>query len=93
MGGKQFNCVICNDPFLRETRGPVITCQKDECKYLNSRVTRMNANRKQRGIGRACGRYGTELPEDSQRAGRSTGTHDSRSGTDSAVRRASSLAG
>ncbi len=63
MGGKQFNCVICNDPFLRETRGPVITCQKDECKYLHSRVTRMNANRKQRGLGRACGRCGTELPD------------------------------
>ena len=61
MGGKQFNCVICNAPFLRETRGPVITCQNDECKYLNSRVTRMNANRKQRGLDRACGRCGTEL--------------------------------
>jgi hypothetical protein len=64
MAGKQFNCVICNAPFLRETRGPVITCQDEECKYLNSRVTRMNANRKQRGLGRACGRCGTELTGD-----------------------------
>ena len=63
MSGKQFNCVICNDPFVRDTRGPVITCPKDECKYLNSRVTRMNASRKQRGLGRVCGRCGHDLAE------------------------------
>lgn len=56
------HCVICNDPFVRDTRGPVITCPKEECKYLNGRVTRMNASRKQRGLGRVCGRCGTDLP-------------------------------
>ena len=62
----ELRCVICNDPFVRETRGPVVTCHKEECKYLNSRVTRMNASRKQRGLGRACGRCGTDLPAGSR---------------------------
>ena len=62
----ELRCVICNDPFVRDTRGPVITCAKEECKYLNSRVTRMNASRKQRGLGRACGRCGTDLPPGSR---------------------------
>lgn len=58
----QLRCVICNTPFVRSTRGPVITCESDECKYLNSRVTRMNAARKQQGKPRACGRCGNDLP-------------------------------
>jgi len=62
MSDKQLNCVICNAPFVRTTRGPVITCDREECKYLNGRVTRMNASRKQQGKPRACGRCGTELP-------------------------------
>lgn len=61
MASRDLHCVICNDPFVRDTRGPVITCPKEECKYLNGRVTRMNASRKQRGLGRVCGRCGTEL--------------------------------
>ena len=62
MSATQLHCVICNDPFVRDTRGPVITCAKEECKYLNGRVTRMNASRKQRGLGRVCGRCGGDLP-------------------------------
>lgn len=61
----ELHCVICNDPFVRDTRGPVITCPKEECKYLNGRVTRMNASRKQRGLGRVCGRCGGDLPSGS----------------------------
>ncbi|MFZ9864538.1 MAG: hypothetical protein ACO3FR_08385 [Ilumatobacteraceae bacterium] len=61
MPEKQLNCVICNAPFVRTTRGPVITCDDEECKYLNGRVTRMNASRKQQGKPRACGRCGNEL--------------------------------
>jgi hypothetical protein len=66
MADRQLHCVICNAPFVRTTRGPVITCENEECKYLNSRVTRTNAARKQQGKNRACGRCGTELLSDTR---------------------------
>lgn len=66
MSGRELRCVICNEPFVRDTRGPVVTCANEECKYLNGRVTRTNAARKQQGLGRACGRCGTDLPADAK---------------------------
>lgn len=63
---RTLSCVICGTAFVRTTRGPVLTCPDEECKYLNGRVTRMNANRKQRGLGRVCGRCGGDLEPQSR---------------------------